>query len=350
LTGVSGTGSTDVTFSILDGRGSDVQEAVWWMPERGTATIALGNSSDTPLHTTVQFADGESQQVDIAPFCTRYIRRRAQGRKGANSLSDGTAEAAKLTTIGPAGSLRVVGVVTSDNQKFTSSIRFYEPKGAVQPHLFATNLRLKDTSPRMVLKNTSDTEVTAQPRFRPAAGEGGNVVELPSLTLRPQEVVEVDLSPLVRVAADRTDLDSVSVQVTNTGSPGSLIGALNSIGVDAHTLYDVPLRDSGRSRNRTGSYPWRIDDDYTTIVTITNVGDQPAKFHVDVRYPGGSYYLAPRELAIGETATFDLREMQLSQRPDHKGFAHLFKIGCIISSFYSLRLNICAKPLSPLFL
>jgi hypothetical protein len=26
------------------------------------------------------------------------------------------------------------------------------------------------------------------------------------------------------------------------------------------------------------------------------------------------------------------------------GFAHLFRIGCIIYRFYSFRLNICAKP------
>lgn len=69
--GRQGRGSTDVTFSVLDGRGSAVQEAVWWMPEGGTAVLALGNSSDALLRTTVQFPDGEAQEVDIAPFATR---------------------------------------------------------------------------------------------------------------------------------------------------------------------------------------------------------------------------------------------------------------------------------------
>lgn len=318
LIDVGGAGSTDVTFSVLEGRGSDVQEAVWWMPERGTATLALGNSSATPLRTNVQFSDSEAQDVDIAPFATKYIRRRAN-RGDAKSLLEGTTDSVKLTTIGPAGSLRAVGVVTSDSRKFTSSIRFYEPQGAAQPHLFATNLRLKNTLPRMVLKNTSDADITAQPRFRPTEGEAGSMVELPLQTLKPHEVVEVDLSPLVGIAAGRTDLNSVSVQVTNTGNPGSLIGSLNSLQTDTNTTYDVPLRDSGRTRNLGGSYPWRVDKDYTTVVSITNVGDQPANFHVDVRYPGGSYYLAARELAIGETATFDLREIQAAQKPDHKG-------------------------------
>lgn len=314
LTGVGGSGSADVTFSVLDGRGSDVQEAAWWMPRKGTAVIALGNSSGAPLHTTVELTGGESEEVDIAPFGTRYVRVRAAV---GGPPSEGTARAVRLTTVGAPGSLRAVGVVSSAN--YASSIRFYDPRAAVQQHLFATNLRLKDTLPRMVLRNTGDTEVTAQPRFRPVGGEGAGVFELPPLTLGAREVAEVDLGLLVSAAANRPDLDSVSVQVTNTGAPGSLIGALNARGRGAGTSYDVPLRDSGKDRNLTGSYPWRVDNDYTTVATITNVGDQPARFHVDVRYPGGSYYLAPRELAIGETATFDLRAMQAAQRPDHKG-------------------------------
>ncbi|MGI9106433.1 MAG: IPT/TIG domain-containing protein [Pyrinomonadaceae bacterium] len=319
LLGVGNSGSTDVTFSVLDGRGSEVQEAVWWMPEKGTAIIALGNSSDTAIHTSIQYSNGESQDVNIAPFATEYIRRKAGEGEEITSQAEGGAEAVKLITAGPAGSLRAVGVVTSNNRQFASSIRFYDPQAAVQANLFATNLRLKDALPRMVLRNTSSTSVSAQPRFRPTGGEDGRVVQLPALTLKPYDVVEVDLRPLINASMSRRDLNSVSVQVVSTGAPGSLIGALNSTDLENRISYDVPLRDSGRNRSLTGSYPWRVDRDYTTIVTISNVGEQPAKFHVDVRYAGGSYYLPPRELAIGETATFDLRQMQAEQKPDHKG-------------------------------
>lgn len=313
LRGAGGADSTDVTFSVLDGRGSDVQEAVWWTPEGGAAVIALGNSSDTTIRTLVQHSDGESRQIDIAPHATAYVAR------GIGHSPGGVAEAVRLTTAGPAGSLRAVGVVTSQNRKFASSLRFYDPGAAAQPHLFATNLRLKGAAPRMVLKNTGDGEISARPRFRPAAGEGSGVVELPAVGLKPQEVVEVDLHPLTDAAAGRADLDSVSVQVANTGVPGSLVGALYSSDRARGLTYDVPLRDSGPVRNLTGSYPWRVDQDYTTVVSVTNVGDQAARFHVDVRYPGGSYYLAPRELAAGETAAFDLREMLAAGREDNNG-------------------------------
>jgi hypothetical protein len=171
----------------------------------------------------------------------------------------------------------------------------------------------------MVVKNTSDNEISAQPRFFSAAGEQGSPVDLQSLTLRPQQSLDVDLSALRQAAASRTDLDSVSVQVVSSGAPGSLIGAAYSTDGATGLTYDVPLRDSGKVRNATGSYPWRVDNDYSTIVVVTNVGNEPARFQVEIRYPGGPYSIKQRELAVGETATFDLRQLRDEQRPDRTG-------------------------------
>ncbi len=42
-----GGGSIDETFNILEEPGSDTREAVWLMPRKSTAMIALGNSSST---------------------------------------------------------------------------------------------------------------------------------------------------------------------------------------------------------------------------------------------------------------------------------------------------------------
>jgi len=81
----------------------------------------------------------------------------------------------------------------------------------------------------------------------------------------------------------------------------------------------VPLRDTGPTRNRTGSYPWRVDHDYTTIVSITNAGSAPARFLVEIRYEGGPYSIRPKELKAGETAYFDLRKLRDEQTPDRTG-------------------------------
>jgi hypothetical protein len=105
------------------------------------------------------------------------------------------------------------------------------------------------------LKNTADADITTVPRFYSAEGASGHQIELAPVTLKAQESVEVDLRGLLAAAAARTDLETTSVQVDNTGAPGSLIGALYSTNNTTHLTYDVPLRDSGRMRNSTGSYP-----------------------------------------------------------------------------------------------
>lgn len=171
----------------------------------------------------------------------------------------------------------------------------------------------------MLLANTSDSAVSARPKFFPASGEQGNPIELPEIILGPRQIADVDLRPLTEAATRRTDLSSVSVQVLNSGAAGSLIGALYSRDKVKRLRYDVPLRDSGPIRSSTGSYPWRVDDDYTTIVNITNISDHPASFLVDIRYPTGHYFVSAKDMAAGGTATFDLRKLISEQKPDNQG-------------------------------
>jgi len=131
--------------------------------------------------------------------------------------------------------------------------------------------------------------------------------------------VELNLEPLVEAALNRPELETVSVQVLNETATLGLIGALCSTERATSVTYDVPLRDSGPVRNSTGSYPWRLDGDYSSTVTITNVGNSSAKFAVTIKYEDGKYLLNPQELEVGETAAFDLRKIRDEQIPDRDG-------------------------------
>ncbi|HBB94091.1 MAG TPA: hypothetical protein DC054_01755 [Blastocatellia bacterium] len=313
--GVGRDGSIDETFNLFEDQGSDTREAVWSMPEGSRAVIALGNSSDTSIQTTAQFSNGESEVVNIAPFATEFVRRAAHEGQG----KDASSESVKLTTVGPAGSLRVAGFVLGGDQSFNSAIRFADTKKVAQPNLYATNLRLGDDVPHMLIENTSDSGVSARPKFFPATGAQGNQIELPEIILAPRQIVDVDLRPLTEAASTCPDLNSVSVEVLNSGAAGSLIGALYSTDKVKRLRYDVPLRDSGAIRNSTGSYPWRVDDDYTTIVNITNISDHTASFLVDIRFLTGHYFLPAKDLAANGTATFDLRKLISEQKPDNQG-------------------------------
>jgi hypothetical protein len=307
--GVNGGGSVDEFFTVPLEVRSDLQEAVWWMPQQSTAIIALGNITDTATSATVRFGDGQTQTVSLGPHATEIIRHVPRSQTGSESII--------INIIGAAGSVIPTGMVTSPNGAFNKVIRFYETKMAMQPHLFGSGLRLADSTPRMVLKNTSAATITVMPKFIPLSGIDGNPVALPAITLEPRQMAEVDLGPLMDAAQRRTDLETVGVEVVNSGTPGSLIGALYSSNNTTGINYDVPLRDSGPMRVMSGAYPWRISDDYTTIIYITNISDEPAKFVAQINFDGGKYVIDPRKLAAGETAVFDMREMIAEQKQDN---------------------------------
>ena len=74
---------------------------------------------------------------------------------------------------------------------------------------------------------------------------------------------EINLTPLINAARNRQALDSVSVQIINSGRNGSLIGAANFTNSVTGVDYDIPLRDSGMTRNSAGGYPVRLDECYS---------------------------------------------------------------------------------------
>src|SRR5205807_8954820 len=132
---------------------------------------------------------------------------------------------------------------TSIDGSFNSVIRFHSPRTGNQPNLYGKGLGLRGKTSHMVLMNTTTNSILVAPQFTPSTGR--SPYALPEISLGPDEVREVDLSPLVQTARRRRDLDVVSVEVVNTSGPGSVIGSLYAIDDNNHTSYDIPLRDSG---------------------------------------------------------------------------------------------------------
>ncbi|HEU4713002.1 MAG TPA: hypothetical protein VFS76_15640 [Pyrinomonadaceae bacterium] len=314
---VNGGSSVDLVFSISQDRRSTIRNAVWWMPANTEATIALGNIGDSSLKAKATFANGDSHEVEIPAFGTQFIQRKSETLASINSA--GNAEAVTLETLGSNTNLIAAGLVTSRDASFTSSIRFYDTSFVAQPNLYATNFRLKNVTPSLVLRNTGTETITTTPRFVPVSGNADNFIDLATVTLEPSEVVAVDLQPLKAAVDSKPDFDRVSVQVLNSGKPGSLIGALTGNDGTKKLTYDVPLRDSGGMRNSTGAYPWRVDQDLSTIVSITNISAIPSKVVVQINYEGGHYLLDPRPIAAGDTAVYDLRQIRDEQIPDRTG-------------------------------
>jgi len=314
---VSRGGSADITFVNLPDRRSDTRNAVWWMPAEGEAIIALGNLAGSPAKAELQFSNGDHLLVEVPAFGTEFVRRRYDG--SGRTRSEKEPQAVTITANGAPGSVIPAGVVSSPDGSFTSAIRFYDTQNAVQPNLYSTRFRLANVKPRMLLRNTGAKTISATPRFLPVGDDPTTFIDLPALTIKPNEVVDVDLQPLESAVQGISKYDAVSIQVLNSGEPGSLIGALNGTDTVTGMTYDVPLRDSGGVRISTGAYPWRLDHDVSTIASVTNISPVPSGIVVQINYPGGPYLLDPRRLAPGETAVYDLRKIRDEQIPDRNG-------------------------------
>ena len=309
--GVNGGKNVDEFFTVKQESNSDQLEATWWAPEPSQAILALGNITDNDTSAIVSFGNDQSQAVHLAPHATRVIYHdKTKGR---------TVGSAAIKVTGAPGSIVPTGLITARNGKFNSVIRFYSPKLAKQANLYANGFRVTGNTPHMVLRNTTTSPVAVVPKFIPLTGIQGTPLVLPKLELGPNEVTEVDLSALLHAARKRPSLDVVSVEITNPAAPGSVIGAIYGIDNKTGMTYDVPLRDSGPVRTMTGSYPWKITDDFTTIVYITNISDQKAQFIGEVNFNGGRVLIDPRTLEPGETAAFDMKEFRDHQIPDNAG-------------------------------
>jgi len=304
-------GSVDVTFANLKDQRSNERNAVWQAPGHSHATLAIGNVGSETLNAELRFSTGELESVQVTPFGTALVRRKASARE----------ERAEAVTVTTSQGLNLVlaGLISTEDGAYTSSIRFHDTLNAAQPNLYATRFRLQGVEPHMIVRNTSAQEITVTPRFLPAPSNNERFIDLPVLNLQPSEIASIDLSPLERAVSGDTDFDAVSVQLLNTGTPGSLIGALNGVDQGTGMVYDVPLRDIGGLRTSTGSYPWRLDGDMSTIASLTNVAPFSSEFVVQINYPGGHYLLDPQKLAAGGTATFDLRKIRDQQIPDRTG-------------------------------
>lgn len=117
----------------------------------------------------------------------------------------------------------------------------------------------------------------------------------------------------------RLQIDRVSVQIRTEGAAGSLIGSLSAVDRATGLVHDVPLKDLGPIRQSTGSYPWRLDGDYSTVVSITNIGKSPANLAASIRHARGVFWFNTEELGEGASAVFDLRMLRDGQTADRDG-------------------------------
>jgi len=319
--------SIDGIFFFAMDLPSTTQNAVWSMPAEARATLVLGNSSDAKLDVKLSVDSQKAEELTLAAHSTRLIAvDDDESRHGRNR-----AHSATVTYSGPMGALREAGFVIGEHG-YAAPIRFYDREGAQQKDLFATDLPVTQAWATMTLFNTGSADLTARPQLFAIGGSDQEPIRLDSITLRPQERVSVVLTDsLRRLGADK--VDSVSVRVASSGAPGDLIGSLVSVrGNEREVVAEVPLREPGMPGQSTGSYPLRLDGDYTDVVTITNASTEEKKFFAHIDMPtGDKYVFRPQSLKPGETARFDINEIRDTQKKD--AFGHTLPLDLKVAKF-----------------
>ena len=77
-----------------------------------------------------------------------------------------------------------------------------------------------------------------------------------------------------------------------------------------------PLAEPGRVG---GSYPWRLQDGFTTVLPLKNTIDQQVYALIQVRYSGGAYHLERLPLAPFQTVAVDILALRDGQQKDIRG-------------------------------
>jgi hypothetical protein len=102
--------------------------------------------------------------------------------------------------------------------------------------------------------------------------------------------------------------------------PGTVIGRLTSYDAGGDYSFDAPVKDPLAGANRSnGSFPWRLDNGYTTVLHLKNTIEKDVEAMVQIRYDGGSYNLDLVKLAPYQTVAVDIRRLRDKQQKDIQG-------------------------------
>ena len=305
-------------------------EGIWWRPGHKTETqLALSNTSNSPLSVKVTTTGpGHSHTTTISTTLdahqTRLLRSGASDENESLDLK-GTVGGISITHSGPPGALVAYGFSEDPSEGFSTIIDFSDPQKAKTARLDGAGLRIGDIAGQRLsqlaaVRNISSTPVTVSGRIPYTLANGRQeTAELEDLQLAPGEAREINLRPIISRATRRREVMSAGLEFKSSGAPGSIIASALSMSADHDHVFRVPMRDSSVQSSSTGHYPWRIDDNSSTIAYIKNTTASPMKFVISVLYDGGMYGLSEQTILDGQTLVFDIRKLRDSQQPTSNG-------------------------------
>src|SRR5258707_5130662 len=273
-----------------------------------------GNSSGEVVHADVEFGSGIKQHIDLQPFATR-LEPFAYGSEGTSP--EGRISSAYITYSGAPGALRAAGFSASLFEHFFDTLRFVDPQLSTESALYANGLHLEDASSHLLVTKLSNAPIAVRGIIYPV----GSTRSLKPLSIMSKSLAggEAEELQLPR-SGDQETLKGAAIKLESSGAAASVIATFTSTDPVHGMARSVSFSDTSSYSALTGGYPWRMDGDYSSTVSITNIGRSRAAILAIIRPSGGKdYKFDPRYLEAGETAVFDIRQIRDQQIPDSKG-------------------------------
>jgi hypothetical protein len=306
---------------------------ILWLPDKRTeASVALTNTASTAL--TVTISSGQDprkreKNINLNPRETNVVNLREFVTEPVRGPS---ATLLSLTHNGAPGDLITTGFALNDQNGFASNLLFVDRATATSNKLAGAHVRIGQAaasegfpagttfSAPLVVANPSDLPSEAHVAVDYTIDDAPHRVELAPFTLAAQEIKQIDLAQELARRGVSGPVDEAGVDLSYSGQAGAVIGRLTSVDGSGDYSFDVPIKDPLAGMNRvSGSYPWRLDQGYTTVLHLKNTIDKEVTAIVQVRYDGGNYNPELIKLAPYQTVAIDIRELRDAQRKDIRG-------------------------------
>jgi len=302
--------------------GSTTLNGIVWTPDDETqAKLALTNTTSAPLDVTAM-GNVKVQSLTLKARETRVIELK-------EFLGNSRATLLTLDHHGPLGALIATGFALNERTGFSTDLSFIDCTTAKATQLAAAHVRFGRPDPQegfpagtnfsapLVIANTMDTPTDARISVTYTVQSAVKTIQLKPITLGPREVRLIELSKQMARLGVAGPIEDAGVDINYTHMPGTVIGRLTSYDMSGDYAFDVPVKDPAGQGN--GSYPWRLDNGYTTVVHLKNTLDKEVTALVQLRYEGGTYNPDRIKLAPYETLAIDIRRLRDAQEKDIRG-------------------------------
>lgn len=304
-----------------------------WVPDdRTQAGVALTNVASSTL--TVTATSGRDPNRKVKPIKLDPRETRVIDLKEFIDVRRGSTASAliRLEHDGAPGALITTGFALNEKTGFSCGINFVDPATVKSSRLAGARLRFGKANDKegfpsgatfrapVVIANVSDAPTDARISVEYTFESAHYKVDLEPVTLAAQEIKEIDLTQEMERRGVSGPVDNAGVDIIYSGAAGSVIGRLVSVDASGDICFEVPIKDPLSGVNRVGgSYPWRLDQGYTSILHLKNTIGETVYAMAQLRYDGGTYHLERIKLAPYQTVAVDIKQLRDAQQKDIRG-------------------------------